>query len=111
MREGQIQVEVFNHLRQRPNGDVFAFHPKNDGSRRGGLGAAGIIAGVPDIIAIKDGKTYGLELKADKGIVSPAQAEVLKTMQAAGATVAVTYGLDRALHVLEQWGLLKGHSA
>jgi hypothetical protein len=113
MREQEIQKAVFQHFAQRGAPNTFAFHPKNGGihqrGRRAGINTGqGVIAGVPDVIAIKDGKTYGLELKADKGAVSPEQVEILQTMQRAGATVAVVHGLDRALHKLEEWGLLKG---
>ena len=60
-----------------------------------------------DLIPIKDGRTYGLELKADKDRVSPAQAQAHQEMRAAGAEVAVAVGIDDALAQLERWRLLK----
>ena len=70
-----------------------------------GLGAR---AGVPDVIAIKDGHAYALELKSLAGRLSPAQRDVLAALRAAGATVSVAYGLDAALAQLEAWALLRG---
>jgi hypothetical protein len=66
---------------------------------------------VPDIIAIRAGHTYGLELKADGGRPSPKQIEAMAAMEAAGATVALAVGLDAALSQLETWGLLKGRAS
>lgn len=71
----------------------------------------GVTAGVPDLIAIRDGQTYGLELKADGGRVGPKQNEVLAAMERAGCITGITFGLDAALKWLEQNGILKGRSA
>ena len=68
-------------------------------------------AGVPDLVAVKAGHTYALELKAPGGRLSPVQQEVHAALAAAGATVAVATGLDEALATLESWGLLRGHTA
>ncbi|MFZ0073085.1 MAG: hypothetical protein WAK85_17570, partial [Xanthobacteraceae bacterium] len=58
--------------------------------------ACGVRAGTPDLILIKDGRTYGLELKADNGRVSPAQAQAHAEMKAAAQ--------------LERWHLLRGQT-
>ena len=55
------------------------------------------MAGVPDLLIIRDGKTFGLELKAEGGRTTPIQTETQQRMQAAGAIVKVTHGLDAAL--------------
>jgi hypothetical protein len=69
------------------------------------------VGGVPDLILIRDGKTYGLELKADGARLTPVQRMAHVLMRAAGAEVAVAVGLDGALRQLESWGLLRGRAA
>jgi hypothetical protein len=112
--EDAIQRAVFAHLRQRPAPGVFAFHVPNGGKRKpieaAIMKGLGVTAGVPDVIAIKDGRAFGLELKADDGRPTPRQLETLQIMQNAGATVALTCGLDAAIRKLEEWGLVRGVS-
>jgi hypothetical protein len=38
------------------------------------------------------------------------QWQAIEDLRAAGAHAEVFYGLDRALAVLEGWGLLRGHA-
>jgi hypothetical protein len=110
--EAAIQRAVFQHLRARAAPNVFAFHPANGGYRKpieaAIMKGAGIVAGVPDIIAIHDGRVYALELKAEGGRATPKQQEAIAAMEAAGAFTAIAEGLDRALACLEAWGLLRG---
>jgi hypothetical protein len=91
---------------------TFAFHPANGGWRSPAeasiLKGMGVKAGVPDIIIIKSGHCFLLELKAPDGRPTPAQRDVHAALAAAGATVAVAYGLDDALARLEAWGLVRG---
>jgi hypothetical protein len=65
-------------------------------------------AGVPDVIALKDGRTYGLEIKSENGRLTAGQIAAHEGLRAAGAEVATAWGLDEALAVLERWGLLRG---
>lgn len=113
--EQAIQRAVFAHLRQRAAPDVFAFHPANGGWRSPVEGAIfkgmGVVPGVPDVIAIKDGRVYGLELKAKGGRTSEHQVAALAAMAKAGAMVAVAIGVDNAILQLEEWGLLRGRAA
>ena len=99
--EQQIQRAVFEHLAIRAASTVFAFHPANGGWRSrveaAILKGMGVRAGVPDIIAIKGGQCYALELKAPDGRLTPVQRDAHAALAAAGATVAVAYGLDEAL--------------
>jgi VRR-NUC domain len=110
--EAQIQRAVFEHLRIRPAPGVFAYHVPNGGYRRPIEGAIlkslGVVAGVPDIIAIKDGRTFALELKAPGGRLSDNQRATHKVMIEAGVQVAVADNLDDALALLEGWKILRG---
>lgn len=113
--EQAIQKAVFAHLKQRGAAGVFAFHVPNGGYRRpveaAMLKGMGVVPGVPDIIAIHEGRCYGLELKAEGGRASEKQMAAISAMESAGAYTAIAEGLDRALAVLETWGLLRGKAA
>ena len=113
--EDAIQRAVFQHIRARGVQGLVAFHVPMGGWRRPteaailrGLGAT---AGIPDVIAIHDGKVFALELKAPSGRPTPAQLDMISRINEAGGFATVVYGLDAALRVLESWGLLVGRSA
>jgi hypothetical protein len=113
-REDIIQRTVFEHLRARCAPGVFAFHPANGGWRSrieaAILKGLGVRAGVPDVFAVKDGRTYALEIKRLGGRLTAAQNAAHAALRAAGAEVAVAYGIDAAIAVCEGWGLLRGHA-
>jgi VRR-NUC domain len=110
--EDDIQRAVFEHLAVRGASDVFAFHPANGGWRSrieaAILKGLGVRPGVPDVIAIKAGRAYAIELKAPGGRVTEAQRSAHAALRAAGAAVAVAHGLDAAIDQLERWKLLNG---
>jgi hypothetical protein len=110
--EQEIQRAVFQHLAIRGARDCFAFHVPNGGWRSPTEAAImkgiGVKAGVPDIVAVRGGRFFGLELKASNGRPTAAQRDAHAALSAAGATVAVACGLDDALTRLELWGLLRG---
>lgn len=110
--EGDIQRAVFAHLRQRAMPGVFAFHVPNGGYRKpreaAMLKGLGVTPGVPDIIIIHKGRAFGLELKAAGGRATEKQMLAMDAMDEAGAFVCIAEGLDRALAVLEAWGILRG---
>jgi hypothetical protein len=112
--EDQIQRAVFEHLRMRAAPGVFAFHPANGGYRKPIEAAImkrlGVKAGVPDVIAIHQGRVYGLELKAEGGSARQKQLEAIAAMEAAGASCCAAEGLDRAIAALEAWGILRGRT-
>jgi hypothetical protein len=113
--EQAIQRAVFEHLRARAAPGVFAFHPANGGFRKPVEAAImkglGVVPGVPDVIAIRDGRTYVLEIKAEGGKLSPAQEDALIKLREAGALACHAHGLDQALRILEGWGVLQGRSS
>jgi hypothetical protein len=116
MNENEIQKAIFKHFRQRGAPGAFAFHPKNGGihqrgQRRGINAGLGVVSGVPDVIVIHQGRTYGLELKTDKGKLSDTQIGTLEEMERAGAICHVAHGLDPALRWLEERQLLRGRAA
>jgi hypothetical protein len=113
--EQALQRAVFEHLRLRAAPDVFAFHPANGGWRTAVEGAIlkgmGVVPGTPDVVAIKGGKVFGLELKADTGHLTDIQRTTHERMRAAGALVGVAHGIDQALEWLEDHELLRGRAS
>jgi hypothetical protein len=59
--EGAIQRALFTHLRMRAAAGVVAFHVPNGGYRRpieaAIMKGQGVLSGVPDVIAVKNGCT------------------------------------------------------
>jgi hypothetical protein len=110
--EQNLQRALVYHLRARAQPNVFWFHPANGGARTAVEGAifkaCGVRPGTPDLILIKEGKSFALELKATGGRLSPAQHEAHDELRRAGAEVATAVGIDDAIGELEQWQLLRG---
>lgn len=110
--EQQIHKTVVDHLRTRGTTGLVFFHPSNGGWRSPIeakiFKSLGVRAGVPDLILLHESKPYALELKAEGGRPTPAQVEFINEWRAAGGRAAVCYGVDEAVHMLEDWGLLKG---
>jgi hypothetical protein len=63
------------------------------------LKGQGVTPGVPDVIGVRKGEMFALELKAPGGRLSPAQIECHERLLAAGATVTTAIGLDHALGI------------
>jgi hypothetical protein len=110
--EQEIHRAVVQHLRQRPAKGLVFVHVPNGGYRRPSeaaiLSGLGVRAGVSDLLLWQGGKSYALELKAPGGRATAAQLKFLSDMERAGAYTCLAEGLDRALKVLETWGLLCG---
>jgi hypothetical protein len=99
LTENQIQRGVFQHLRHRGAAGVFAFHPRNGGQDQrclAGINAGlGVISGVPDVVIIKAGVPFALELKTLRGRLSTEQKRVLDQMRAAGCDVGRQSNMTR----------------
>jgi hypothetical protein len=114
VNETQIHKAVVQNLVRRGEPNVFWFHPANGGKRSWSEGksfkAMGVVAGVPDLIILKGGECFALELKAPGGRIQPSQRLCQAAMQDAGVKTATAKGLDEALITLEVWGILKRDS-
>lgn len=98
--EWQIHAAVAQHLRMRARRDVVWFHPANGMARSkaagGKLKAMGVLPGIPDLIFLKRGQMYALEIKTDTGKLSPDQLVMIGKMQEAGAIPQWRGGLTNA---------------
>lgn len=111
-REQAIQKTVMEHVERRLVRDVFVTHIPL-GGKRNPIEAAimkglGTVPGVPDLMAIKAGQSYFLELKSEDGKLTTVQAECQERLRQAGAVVGTVWGLDEALAWLEKHGILRG---
>ena len=98
--EAAIQRAVFQHLRARGAPGVFAFHPANGGYRKpveaAILKSLGVVAGVPDVIAIHNGRVFALELKSEGGRATDKQLATIAALREAGAFTCIAEGLSTA---------------
>jgi hypothetical protein len=110
LNEQSLQRSVIQHLRWRAPRDVWFAHYPGGGWRSRTEAAIfkglGVKAGTPDLIVIRGGRTFALELKAPGGRLSPTQIACHGDMRRAGATVAVATGIDQALALLSEWNIL-----
>jgi hypothetical protein len=108
--ERAIQVALIEHLSWRAPPDLWWCHYPSGGRRSRLTGAVlkgmGTKAGVPDLLIVKNGRLFGLELKADRGRLSAAQVATHAEMRKAGAVIGVAGSMDDALSLLGEWGLL-----
>jgi hypothetical protein len=74
------------------------------------LAGLGLVPGIPDVVCVRAGQMYTLELKARKGELTHARKDCLTALTAADAVVGVAFGIDEALRWLEMHALLRGCS-
>src|SRR5262249_58400862 len=116
--EDCIQRAVCQHLCIRGVRGLLWWHTPNGGKRRpieaAIMKSLGVRAGVADLILLHGGRMFALELKAENGRPTAAQMQFISDFNAAVAPnggACIAHCLDRALGVLETWGLLRGYSA
>lgn len=109
--EEAIQRAVADLLARTAQPGVAWTHIPNGEARGPGIGgklkAMGVQPGWPDVLLIRDGQVYGLELKRLRGRVSPAQELAHAELRRAGCKVFVAYGLDEAMAWLKAKELIK----
>jgi hypothetical protein len=109
--EAQVHNAVVALLRLRAKPDVLWLHVPMGGARDAKTGAMlkrmGALAGASDLLLWHQGNSFALELKAEGGRPSEAQLDFTARFNDAGGHSAIAVGVDRALAVLESWGLLR----
>jgi len=115
--EQDIHRAVLQHLDIRGTPGTFYWHTPSGAyyGRRGHIQgrimrSLGARAGIPDLLLLRAGTLYALELKAGRNKPTEAQADTIVRMMAAGAVCGVASSLDEALVWLEQHGLLVGRA-
>lgn len=106
--ETEIHIALAQHLTQRGRRDMVFWHTPNEGARTiseaSRLKAMGVKAGIPDLVLVFGGRMYAIEIKTRTGKLSADQEAMIAALTASGAIVAVAYGLDQALSILDRWG-------
>ena len=96
--EEMLQRATASYLDLALPNDAVWFHPPNGGARSkaeaGIFKAMGVKAGVPDLIIIYRGRVVAIELKGEKGRLSPAQKEMHAQLSLAGALVYTAMSVE-----------------
>jgi hypothetical protein len=111
--EHQEQTLVVQILRlEYPDVEALLFAIPNGGHRHPGVGAKlkaeGVKAGIPDLfLAIPAHEYHGLfiEMKKPGGATSKAQLEWHQALRDQGYKVAIAYGHEEALEIIEEYAL------
>lgn len=118
--EDDLQRNLIAHLKTRGAPGLVFFHvPQGNklGGKRSAKGIAiqgsinkglGVRKGVSDLIMLHKSHFYALELKAEGGTPTEEQLEFIDDVKDAGGFATWCVGIDRAIGILECWGLLVG---
>jgi hypothetical protein len=100
--EQYIQEQAAHYLRSK--GALFC-HAPNGGKRSARVGAelkkSGVSRGVPDLLVFAPVQA-AIEIKTERGRVSPEQRAWLDALEAAGWRVYITRGLGQTLDTLKE---------
>jgi len=112
--EQDIQKNLLAYIAQACVNDLFVFHVPNGGYRRPVeamiFKSLGVVPGMPDLFLIHKGHLFALEIKAEKGRLSPAQVLTMAELRDAGVNVAAAWGLDQCIEQLDAWRLTKKYA-
>lgn len=113
--EARLQKVIIQHLELAAAPGVLWLHIPNQGKRSVAMGAElkrmGLRPGASDLLFVKDGQVYFLEVKAKDGRLSDEQKQFAVDACDAGATVGWCYSIDDALRTLRSWGILRSRAA
>ena len=109
MTEDRIHRDILKNLRALLPNHWIVYHTPNGGARDAITGAQmkglGVIAGVPDLTILGDGKTYFMEVKSKSGRLQPSQKMFFGKLERNGIEYAVVRSVDDALACMQAWGL------
>jgi len=112
--EQEIQKAFLSYVAQAGVDGLFVCHVPNgvnSGPVVGGImKAMGLVPGMPDLLFFHKGHSFALEIKAEKGRLSPAQVLTMAELREAGVNVAVAFGLDQCIEQLDAWRLTKKYA-
>ena len=111
MTENQIHQAVVWHLQARGVPGLLFVHVPNQVRApiqyQAQLNRMGRRKGCADLLLWHNGHSYALELKTEKGKITPEQGLFGNDFEGAGGEWAWAKGLDSALRMLTEWGLIQ----
>lgn len=112
-KESTFQVDVIAALRKLLPTTTIVMSIPNEGSggnpiRGKRLKDMGAMSGAPDILIIKNGKVFGLELKLPKGVVSKTQKNFHELADKAGMPIRVCRSMSDVAQALNSFNIVKG---
>lgn len=104
--EQELQIQVAAFMDRIPG--LLFWHTPNGGGRSkveaSILKAMGVKPGVPDLIVLlPNGKVGFIELKAGKGVASPAQRQMMGELRARGCPCVEARSLEQVAETLNGW--------
>lgn len=107
MSEIKLQAKIFQHFwNNHPETRGLIFHVPNGGKRSKiealQLKASGVVAGVPDLIILNNGKAYGLELKTEIGAIRDTQIKLHTIWVNNGIEVLISRDFDSSVNFINQ---------
>jgi hypothetical protein len=117
LKESDIQIQVADWLRlfEASCGFIFWATPNEamgEAKTGAGLGRMarlkrmGLRSGVADIVIVKAGRAYFLELKREYGTLSKAQTTFAREAIAVEALYDVAYSFEEAQKIVKDWGII-----
>lgn len=117
LTESQIQIQVADWLRMYESArDFIFFAVPNEGMGAAKTGAGlgrmarlkrmGLRPGVADIVIIKGGKAYFLELKTPEGVQSERQSAFQADCFYVGAEYAIARSFEEAQKIVKNWSIV-----
>ena len=117
MTEADIQIQLVDYLRLvAPQRGFLFFACSNEamGEARTGAGLGrmarlkrmGLRSGIADLVFVKDGRVYFLEMKRPGGKISDNQANFGLDATKSGAKYEVAWSFDEALKILKMWAII-----
>lgn len=112
--EADIQIQLVEYLNlMAPSRGFLFFAVPNEGMGKAQSGAGmgrmmklrrmGLRSGVADLVIVKDGRAYFLEMKRHNGKQSVNQLQFEAEAIRAGAEYAVAHSFDEAVEILQRW--------
>ena len=105
MKEVTLHFKTAHYLKNFARKDCIYFHPVQESKRSiqwaSKLKRMGMIAGVSDFVIFVDGQLHFLELKSEKGRLSPAQKAWRDLCHTCGAGFHVTRTLEDTIALLK----------
>jgi hypothetical protein len=113
LSESDIQIQVADLLRlhERARGFIFTSIPNEGKDRRNikrlmKLIRMGLRKGAGDLLIVRKGQAYFLEIKKPGGTQSKDQLEFEADAIASGAYYALAYSFDEAVKILQSWSII-----